>query len=409
VLPEVQLQEKYQAKSIPDRNDLILAEIESVAAEIVMIIERLRHDQDVTYFRYAMIPAKLASHGLPTFEIAEQMVTESSLIRLKQWRRNQTPEIKALQVDLFNCKTPFKASHTVDEMEKLNDAQLDEARRYAFFGEAAQCRAPLAVFLENSRVMLWHLNQACQLLNDSPSELERHQEKIRSINKQIEDLHLCGVQGSFCQPLQLFVGSAQYVENIFSWVKARTTVQPSEAKPVCSFRPAGANWSVWSQLISENRSRLLFVFKTTTNHLFGYFLNSIFQSSENCSDQHTGFLFTLSNPHGIQPTVFAKHPFNCGTMFSNNSHRLYLVHTDANQGQFQIGLEHDFQGRGQSGRAQSGFQNSKHGVDIFFKNDGLIKFGFNSNGAYPDTTGKGNLLFTGTAEAMLIECIVYQL
>ncbi len=120
------------------------------------------------------------------------------------------------------------------------------------------------------------------------------------------------------------------------------------------------------------------------NYLFGGYAEISWSCDGKYKDDPAAFLFTLTNPHGIQPTKF----------FRNSNEQNSVGHSEIH-GPYFGGVVKDKQ----------------HFVDI------LISTNANENqdsscsfpSSYIDTTGKGKMLFTGTKNFMVKEVEVYKL
>ncbi|CAF3777822.1 unnamed protein product [Rotaria sp. Silwood1] len=135
---------------------------------------------------------------------------------------------------------------------------------------------------------------------------------------------------------------------------------------------------------SDNKGPTMTIIQTK-NH--GYLFGGYAEISWDCDNKYTtdpaAFLFTLKNPHDIQPTKFLSNPNERNSVAHSNAHGPYFGGV---------------------------IKDKEHFVDI------LISTNANKNSdsessfpsTYIDTTGKGETLFTGTKKFMVSEIEVYK-
>jgi hypothetical protein len=120
------------------------------------------------------------------------------------------------------------------------------------------------------------------------------------------------------------------------------------------------------------------IIQSNNNYLFGGYTSIPWTSDGSYKNDTTAFLFTLTNPHNIQPTKYLIKPANTG-----NAVRHYGSYGPT------FGHGDDIQLADGSNSNNSSYTNFPH--------------------AYTDTTGQGNNTFTGARNFTTADIEVFQL
>ncbi|CAF1310494.1 unnamed protein product [Rotaria sordida] len=135
---------------------------------------------------------------------------------------------------------------------------------------------------------------------------------------------------------------------------------------------------------ADNKGPTMTVIQVGTgDYLFGGYAQISWGSDNKYKVDPAAFIFTLTNPHGIQPTKF----------FQNPGHQYAVCHGKTTGPCFG-GVVKDYQ----------------HFTDILIANDAKKNQKSHSDfpATYLDTTNKGDTLFTGTQYFTVKEIEVYQ-
>jgi hypothetical protein len=308
---------------------------------------------------------------LPTFAITEVWESESSAKLVAAWRRDDFPPIKALSIDMFNFKTDYSKSATVADLNRINEAQIAEAPRYRYLADARESRDLVATLLDNALAITHHLKHASRLLIDTPSRLQQGQAELATAHAAFARLGDLDIRYSpelmlIGQGFERIGGTAAFDWKLNEWITERTSTPMRRVR--LHYRASELGWAAADfHRACVGLPRLLLIARSTSGFLFGGFTSSGFGIEDNTKrPDAAAFLFTLTNPHGIVPTML---PSKKGDSEAVNKISRYCA-----------------------------IFGGKYSDLCFVSNSNSEPASFSNLGAfsYTDTTKKGRLLFTGT-------------
>ena len=370
---------------VPESNEEIIASIKKTSvqnldlfAQINMQKTRMCH-----YPEYRFKTNISPTDAPPTFEVEEHYVSRSVETRLNYWTipRSFEPAIKNVPYETFNTRTDFSASNYI-ELEKLNSAQMAESSKYLFFEDNRQITESLKTLLHNAHVIQLHLENIVKTLTaDSPSRILEIQTQVVNLNRAIDQFRRPDVKFIDFVPSQL-LQLRGFSMTHFSFLqqaiaKSLGTTLNHLKPPVLRFQASRDGFTGKEfHHQCDNVPNLLIVIQTHTKYLFGAFTTVPFQASANgvFSRDPNSFLFTLTNPHDIEPTLLPS---------TGDEKAVFSV---TNYGPI-FGGSHDLL------------------ISENCNTDG--KSYFNPKSSFSDPTGKGFRLFTGEQKFQVEDFLAY--
>lgn len=274
--------------------------------------------------------------------------------------------------DIFNDQLDFACS-SLEDLKRLNAKMLQVAGKFKFFDCTEHALGLLREYLANYEVIHALFSEINEAIREYKSDLEAHQNTINTINEEIRD-RLSGIEDKNKEMLELHSSkqcetlglASPFATNIKEWLPKK------EFELI--YRATDNGWSAGDfHSCCDNKGATLVVIKSVKGHLFGGYTSVGWQARNGYVTDPHAFIFTLTNPHDVPPTKFDPKP-NANHIMDHSSYGPTF------------GTGHDIFVAGQADSANS-YTNFPH--------------------AYNDTTGKGNVLFTGSREFRASEVEVF--
>lgn len=339
-------------------------DINNRIAQITDGFKDIKTDRVVKFFKYA-IDTDAMNHTVKTIPIEE---SDSSVKRIKSWQifgdvtlRNLTDD-----QDIFNCKINFAAVRTVADIEMAVNKSRDMLARFTRIADSEFATEPLRVIQNNLKLIQDYLQDAHKLTVNE----ENRANDVNNIFRQLNGYHLVLKHPFFWsyQQYKWVTGlNDTHIDSINNWLITRTGEPPKgyNLKYRASVDGFGANVF---HLKCDTVPNLLIIIRSATNYLFGGFTSVAFTAGGAqyvASNDNKSFLFTLTNPHNLVPTMY--------TLKSAP----HTVHSNPNFGPT-FGSGHD--------------------LHICNNSNTTVGSYCNLNSGYNDTTGRGVATFTGARE-----------
>ena len=349
-------------------NDPIITDINNCISQINDGVTAIKTDREVKFFRYG-IEIDEITHTVKTVAIE---LHESSVKRTERWRISGDPTLRNLteDQDIPNCKIDFVGVRTVADIERVVNQSRDLVARFTRIADSEFVTEPLKVVQNNLKQIHYFLQDAHKL---TESEKNRASE-VNTIFRQLNGYHLF-LKNSFdwSREFKLVAGlNEAHVNAITDWLTTRTGGPPRgyNLKYRASVDGFGANVF---HAKCDTVPRLLIIVRSATNYLFGGFTSVAFTAGAAkyvASNDNQSFLFTLTNPHGLAPTMCT---------LKNASQTIY---SDPGYGPT-FGGGHDLHICNNSNTTVGSYCNL-------------------NNTCYKNSTGKGAATFTGASQLGLI-------
>ena len=196
-----------------ETNQDIVNAFNALAVENDHLIVELKTERIIQTPQYFLI-SKKDENNIPSFEIQETMITQTSTEYLLNKNVFPNPKIKALPEDVFNLKTTFRVK-SFEDIVRLHNAQKVEVQKYSVFGEALPSRLPLQILYENNLVLNKVLKEIFDEILNPKNNLLEVQETLSIISSCYEKLKKLNVNFTpLIEPVQGFFKNIYIYENI---------------------------------------------------------------------------------------------------------------------------------------------------------------------------------------------------
>ena len=343
-------------------NEPILTDINNRIAQIIDGFTNIKTDRVVKFFTYGIETDEI-SHTVKPIPIEEK---DSSVKRTKSWQIIGDPTLRNLteDQDIFNSKINFAGVRTVADIEMVVNKSKDLVARFARIADAEFVTEPLKVIQNNMKQIHYFLQDAHKLTENEENRVN----EVNTIFRQLRGYHLVCKHPFFWsfQQFKWVTGLNETLVNAINNWLITSTGGPPEGY-ILKYRASvdGFRANIFHAKC-DTVPRLLIIIRSATNYMFGGFTSVAFTAGGPnqyvASDDNQSFLFTLTNPHGLVPTMYT---------LKSASHTIY---SRADYGPT-FGSGHDLHICNNSNTATGSYCHLSSG--------------------YNDTTGKGDASFTG--------------
>lgn len=293
-------------------------------------------NKKVNTFAWSAPPVISPERDACTFTLDEEPTKELVGDLVKDWKG----EVKLVDIfDMFNLKIEY-ACDRFAHMVRLNGAMLEAATRYNMFydDDSKKGRVELKKFAANFAAIKAALGEVEALCRDRASRAVEMNRLLGEANALLATAARLGARfGPNPSVLLSTLGlSREDARTLLGWIpppgagaNANPNWVPKYQATRDGFRAADFHAKC------DGVRRLLVVIQSNTDHVFGAYTTEPFNNGGGgYTADATAFLFTLKNPHGVQPTKLPViMSYHSQAMYSHpsygptygNGHDIYIV------------------------------------------------------------------------------------